>query len=104
MIIYILMGEREGLPECFDAITQAQEGDDEETVAYMKERKSQIRQVVDKKEVPVLMWVPIELDYGKLLKNFTHKPPTKGKIYQIEGEEHARIYRGNGQNGEVDSR
>lgn len=97
MVIYVLIGERDNLPECFDAITEAQHGDD--TIEYMKERKHQIRRVIDEKEMPVLNWVPIEVDYGKLLQNFNSRPKNKGKIWTLEGTEHASIYRRNRPDG-----
>jgi hypothetical protein len=98
MVIYVLFGERDNLPECFDAITEAQHGD--ETIEYMKERKHQIRRAIDEKEMPVLNWVPIEVDYGKLLQNFNSRPKNKGKIHPLEGIEHASIYRRNRPDGE----
>ena len=102
MVIYVLFGERDGVPECFDAITESQH--EEGTVEYMKERKHQIRRAIDEKEMPKLNWVPIDVKYGDLLKNLDHKPSTKGKIHPLEGIEYARLYRRNRSDGEIDPR
>lgn len=103
MILYVLFLERKDMiPECLDAITESQHGDD--TLAYMKEKKSQVRRVVDKEEVNILNWVPIEVDYSKLLKNFDTKPVFKGKIQLLEGEEHESIFGRLRQDGQKHSR
>lgn len=100
MVIYVLFSEhKDGSTRCWDAITESQRDDLPE---YMKEKKSQVRSNSD--DISTIAWVPMDIDYRKLLQVLHPKASVKGKIHPIQGEEHADLYRGNRQDGQEHSR
>lgn len=100
MVLYILVTvHKDGSTRAWDAITESQREDPPE---YMETKKSQVRAGVD--DLETIAWIPIEVDYRKLLQILYPKATVKGKIQQLEGVEHANLYRRNRQDGKEHSR